>query len=67
MTEEKIDKAKRLLDEWIAEEKNIDQQRAEVIGDLQKKIAEIQRARTLVRAKIKETIKLFDTWKSTAG
>ena len=67
MNDEKIAKAKQLLDEWIANEKEIDQMRDEVITDLRKKINEIMRERMTVRAKIEDSIKLFERWKQTAG
>lgn len=67
MNDEKVAKAKQLLDEWIAMEKEIDQRRDEVITDLRKKISEIMRERMAVRAKIEESINLFERWKQTAG
>lgn len=67
MIEAKIEEAKKLLDEWVDAEHDIDRQRVDAITDLQKKIAEIQRARLDVRTKIEESIKLFEQWKRTAG
>jgi hypothetical protein len=61
--ESKIERAKQLLDEWLAEEKIIDQARMDVMKDLQKKINEIQGDRVATRTKIAESIRLFERFK----
>ena len=53
------DKAKQLLDEWIAAEKEIDKQRADIINLLQKKINQIQRQRNEARQAVKDSVKLY--------
>ncbi len=53
------EKAKKILEEWIEMEKQIDLQRVEVITLLQKKISEIQRQRIIARQAIKDSVALL--------